>query len=274
MSDGRLKAAWTRIVLLFKVLSEFVKLASAILGLIAAGGIIAAVIGFVTQRWTIFATGGLVASGILVAIWVLYRNILEATSLRADLYWKKAKYSFQIFEDNVSMQQVAEITVQALRDGIDRLQNKYYWTGRGEMRLEILSKGHHLLGKPVLKEAWHYYDVSLGRSLRAGETETVVIRQTMRDTAGTFEPILTKTVTEPLEHLTLEVIPSRTSPPDKVIRFEHASYFPTHPVRSEAMPWHKEEEKIVWEIDSPKLHHTYGIRWGFVQPLVEVEVEH
>jgi len=263
MDSNRLSAGWQRIKIAWRSFNEFFQLAAAILQFVTAASVITAVIGFIQRNWSVFLTAGIFSLGIILGLVFAYRAFIASTSLRVDVYWKSAKYVYTISDDELDYEQIVEIEIQALRDGVESFVNKFWWTGTGEQDLRLLSIGHFLEMPPVPREAWRYYKVNFGRALNAGETETVIIQQTMKDTGRTHEPILSKVVTEPLGHLILEVHPPKTRPPSKVVLYEHATAFVLHPVSSKVVPFDRSKWCINWEIANPKFGHTYTIRWEY-----------
>lgn len=263
MDSDRLFAVWTKVKILWRSFNEFFQLAAAILQFVTAASVLTALGALIYRNWTVFLTASLLAFGIVIVSVLAYRAFIESTSLRTDVYWKSAKYIYTISDNELDYEQIVEIEVQALRDGIESFTNKFWWTGTGEQHLNLLSPGHFLEMAPIPREAWRYYKVNFGRALQAGESETVAVQQKMKDTGKTHEPILSKVVTEPLGQLILEVHPPKTRLIKKVVQYEHASAFVLHPVSSKVIPFDRANWRIRWDIPNPKFGHTYTIRWEY-----------
>jgi hypothetical protein len=240
-----------------------IQLAAAVLQILAAVGAIASIVGFITSNWALLAAGGTATIASLATTYIAYKAIISSTTLRNDIYWRSATFTYTISKNAVDYDQVVEIEIQALRDGINTFVNKYWWTGTGEQDIRVLSKGHFLEGPPIPREAWRYYRVNLGRALPAGSTERVVIKQVLKDQGKTHEPILSKTVTEPIGKLALKVNLPRNRHPAKITRNEYSSAFIINPVSSEIADFDTATWQIRWEISNPKLGHTYTIRWEY-----------
>lgn len=73
------------------------------------------------------------------------------------------------------MTQDVRLRVHALRDRVDRVEQKFFWSGTGKSKLAILSDGHYTSGQPRRIEAFKYYDVCFDHKLKAGDVEDVVI---------------------------------------------------------------------------------------------------
>lgn len=263
MEGDRLSAVWVRVKIIWRAFNEFLQIAAAILQVVTAASVLTALAALILGNWTVFLGASVFSLLIVTTVVLAYRAVISSTSLRTDIYWKSARFLYTVSDNELDYEQVVEIEVQALRDGVESFINKYWWTGTGEQKIELLSTGPFIEMAPVAREAWRYYRVNFGRALRSGETESVVIRQTMKDTGKTHEPILSKVVTEPLGRLILEARPPKTRTPNRVTRYEHATAFVLHPVRSEVIPFDRANWCIHWEIPRPRLGHTYTIRWEY-----------
>jgi hypothetical protein len=91
-------------------------------------------------------------------------------------------------------------------------ERRYNWTGAGiektpiiESGRDVLGHAHHRLHGPVIYEGqWRILLVDLGRDVAPGERESVEIKHTFIDTAGTFQPFLGHTV-----HSDPELVPEK-----------------------------------------------------------------
>lgn len=262
MSAKRLSVAWIRLLLVLGYRWHLRAVATA-LALATLAGLAVTIQGFVMMNGLLIAGGVVLVVGALVTFRILLADRVFAFSLPYNgLYWKKALYRLTILQDNV-VEQTVKLHVVALRDGVDRLQLAYRWTGAGKATLAVESEGCYLLAKPRTVGGWQHYQVEFERFMRAGESRTVVVRQTMVDEAGTFEPMLTKTVDQPIGQLTLAVVPSKTDPPTYITRYEYWNDCPRFAPLSYARElWDPQANEVKWVIRAPRLGRVYGISWG------------
>ncbi len=272
MSAKRLGAAWIRLLLVLGYRGHLQMVAIALI-LATASGLVVTVQGLVLQGWLLVAGGLLLMLGALLTFRILLADRVFALSMPySSLYWKKALYRLTVLQENV-VEQVVKLHVVALRDGVDRLQLAYRWTGSGKATLSVESEGCYLLAKRRA-DGWQHYEIEFERFLRVGEARTVVVRQTMVDEAGSFEPILTKTVDQPIGQLTLTVVPSKDPPPTYVTCYEYWSDSPRFaPLSYVREPWDPQAVEKTWVIRSPRLGRAYGISWGHEKRSTAVTLE-
>lgn len=273
MSAKRLSAAWIRLLLVLGYRWHLRAVASALVLAICAG-LAATVQGFVMRSGLLVAGGILLVLGTLVTFRILLADRVFALALPYNgLYWKEALYRLTIHDDNV-VEQAVELRVVALRDGVDRLQMGYRWTGAGKATLAVESDGCYLLAKPRNEGGWQHYQIEFERFLRAGEERSIVVKQTLVDEAGTFEPMLTKTVDQPIGQLTLAVVPSKIDPPTYVTRYEYWSDCPRFaPLSYERELWDPQTGEARWVIRAPRLGRVYGMSWGHEKKTTAVTLQ-
>lgn len=250
--------AWFRRIRVgWRFLSGFLQFFATLATILLFLGIGTGIVSAVKSNWLNALSATSVALMAFVFLFMLRRIIRGSTNARSDLVWEDSHHILRFSDDPEVMIGDTIINIRALRDGVDRVNLKFFWTGTGTSDLKLQSPGHYISGKPVRREVFSYYDVCFGRRLKANEPEEIRIRQTFEDTGRTFEPVLSKTVTEPVEKLLLQV--NFEKPPATITRYIHASYFPVDEQYSERLPFTGNVH--TWEIKRPKYGNKYTLRW-------------
>jgi len=265
MSHERFRAARWRARMAFRSAETVVIWLTRALAIVGGASTIAAAFSFLVRHWLAFSAAGAVFLLAVLALAAVYRHVLRSTAAE-DCDWLEATYTLRLGADGISMTQTTEVTVLALRDGVDRFRAKYTWTGAGPLKMRVCTPGHCFAGDPIAVGAWNYYEVIYERALRAGESEKVVVEHAMQDTGDSFEPWLQKTVDRPIGHLKLVVVLPENQLPSVGARYEYSGYMPTigsaAPSRYEVFEWPAQQAAAVYEVPAPKMHHVYGIKWG------------
>jgi hypothetical protein len=123
--------------------------------------------------------------------------------------WKDARFTLALDPDNPHRaRQVARITVEALRNDVHVIENKYRWTGEGDEAIpKALRSGQSVMGpNPIHREDdCRTYYIFLEKALDKGDQAVVEIEQLLEDKRARMQPRLSKTVTQAVDHLTLQV---------------------------------------------------------------------
>lgn len=265
MSIERLRAARLRARMAFRMAETVIVWLTRALAIVAGASTIAAALSFVARHWVAFAAAVAVLLGVAVSLVYVYNYVVKST-MGEDCYWEEATYTLRLGADGVSMTQTTEVTVLALRDGVDRFRGRYTWTGAGRITMKVFGAGHCFAGDPMPVGAWNCYEVIYGRALRAGEREKVVVEHAMEDTGGSFEPWLQKTVDRPIGHLRLVVALPENQLPTVGARYEYPGNTPitrsVAPTRYEPFEWPAHQPSATHDVPAPRMHHVYGIKWG------------
>ena len=234
-----------------------------ILGITVGGALIA----WYLQNFAIviplvtFALGLITASTL---VFIVYWRTSAVKWLMRGYRWIKAEYLYTIDNDNPQLHtQYVTILLEAIRPGVDHFENRYLWSGRGQIDDPlILSPGHKLMGM-TQRAVWSYYYVDLGHEMRVGERVEIRIQQNLFDFENKFEPFLAKTLKEPLDELILHVqIPNTRFP--SVIHFNEEDSPPPlgSLLNNESVgEIDKARGDIRWLIHSPVFGRRYEIRW-------------
>lgn len=249
----RLRVTWG-------MLSSILVVVSSVAGILSFLGLSGVVLGAIFKSWVLSVPALAIGLPSLFLLVGIFFAVQKSTTARTDLVWELAHYHLRLSKNSETMIQDVFLRIRALRDGADRVEQKYFWTGTGTSDIEILSDGHYVSGEPKRIEAFRYYDVCFGHKLKAGDVEEVRIRGEFYDTGETFEPLLSKSVTEPIETLILEVSFTDNSVPKFITRYTHSSYFPADEKYSERFTFEGHTHK--WEIPHPKIGYKYLLRWG------------
>ncbi len=276
MSIERLRAARLRARMAFRMAEAVVVWLTRALAIVAGASTIAAAFSFVARHWVAFSAALAVLLGVAGSLVYLYNYVLKST-MGEDSYWEEATYTLRLGADGVSMTQTTEVTVLALRDGVDRFKGRYTWTGAGRIRMKVFEPGQCFAGDPIPVGAWNCYEVIYGRVLRAGEREKVVVEHAMEDSGGCFEPWLQKTVDRPIGHLKLVVVLPENQLPTAGARYEYPEHTSitqgTAPSRYEPFEWPAHQPSATHDVPVPRMHHVYGIKWGKGRGRTEMVIE-
>jgi hypothetical protein len=167
-----------------------------------------------------FATPALTL--MIAATFIAGWTMASRRHVRAAYDWVSAEYEYR-FDKNDPQQhyQTTSITIRANRDGVERFENRYRWSGNGKSEIKILTSDQRLLTEWSSQEAdWRYYSVMLDQPLKKGESAMIQIHHELYDSSSTFNPIVTKDVIEPLASLTLKVIYPESLAPISVMARE------------------------------------------------------
>jgi hypothetical protein len=177
--------------------------------------------------------------------------------------WANAYFEYAFDESNPDQQShLVRIEIQAVRSGVEVFENRLRPTASSPGELVVQSPGHKLLGA-VSNGSWTYYFVHLGRELRFGERETIVVSEQLSDDKHTFQSFLSKQVVEPIGHIHLRVAFSSRRCPDRVRHVEYDG--PTPNGRQVSSTWTDVTQKrdAEWMIPHPKKDHRYAIEWDW-----------
>ena len=151
-------------------------------------------------------------------------------------------------------------TLKASRSNLDRLTDKYLWTGRGEIDVApvLVSQEYREIGK---RSVWTYFDVHFGRVLSRKEVIDVALQWSLTDEEGSAVPFFSATITRPTGELEFElglppeagvteVLCEKTNGIDSAVTYE-----------TETIELDKHGE-ATWTIKNPKLLHHYVVSWS------------
>ncbi|GAA4714720.1 hypothetical protein [Phytohabitans rumicis] len=183
--------------------------------------------------------------------------------------WESAEYVYRFDGDDPRRQvQLTKIKIRANRDDVAFFRNRYYWTGQGESRLLPLN-GHRVVAERVAMDSQRrYYYVLLDRPLNRGDTAVIQIRQELFDEERTFQPVLAKSLNEPVGRLTLRVIYPAGLEPRHVVARElvrsrnpEADWRTVHE-RDAEIESTGETTEAIFVANDPRTGRRYALYWG------------
>lgn len=237
----------------------------------------------------IFLVSGAIFSGSLLKtisshhpwLWAYYPYLIASLVilLTAGLFWLWLKnqnipdfepmdYDFQMIEKSIMTDYESrgkiihrkKYKIKALRNGVDRMTDRYNWTGNGLVEIESKKKGQELHLLPP-QSVWRRYELRFDRSLRKGDVIDCEIELTIEDDEKASVPFLSTTVTEPTKSLSMSVRLSQEFGVSYVIFDKRPSMSSETSLGSESVEL--DNGLAIWKIKSPKLYHHYEIRWTF-----------
>jgi hypothetical protein len=170
--------------------------------------------------------------------------------------------------DHGRQRQEVTTTIEALRNGVSLVEAKYRWSGRGGCRISLASKGQVLLADPMMTYGgWTRYYVHLLRPLARGERAEIQIRQDVEDADRRMDFVLTKTVRERLETLTLAVtFPANGPRAEDVWAIERRGPLDdVHGRRQIDIDYDAKERRAKLTMWKPTPGRTYAIEWMWPQ---------
>lgn len=257
------KNAWSTLKIIWDAVSVIGVIASIVSGLALFG-----FLSWFTDKHEFLYIAGSFIAGMLVMFVigvVMYSRSASAQWSVRGYRWVQAEYEYHILDDHGHHQQTLDLEVEATRNGVAMIQNRYQWTGRGEIELpRVTSAGQKLHGPVIRKRSWDYYYVDLGREFNVGERVNVGVTQSLLDVEGSFEPFLAKTVTEPVDKLVLRAIFPATREPINATCHEQFAAVPSNiDVQSAACKYNPNNRTLQWTINSPIFGRRYEIRWDY-----------
>jgi hypothetical protein len=253
-----------RLSRVFVWLKTFIELAAALATLAAVGvlGVLGSLLAGHRGAALIFAGMTLVALALAAIQLYVFHRRFDSLEFRRGYRWRRAEMVYSIDKHDPSHHSLrVTVELQAIRPGVSLFEDRYWWSGHGEdENLEALRPPTEVLG-PVRQSEWKYFYVPLGRELAVGETITVVTRQKLVDSGGTFQPFFAKTVVEPLDSLTLKV-----ELPEGRVHVESTEYDGVGPGSRSLRPLdHRYDHsagEILLDVSSPVVGHRYEVRWS------------
>jgi hypothetical protein len=184
--------------------------------------------------------------------------------------WVRATYTYTIDPNDVHVhQQVADIEIKAIRDGVRTFSNQYRWSGSGDEDGPVVTSPGHSLSGPIRRSlAWRTYDVHLDPPLRKGETTTISVTQHLHDRDERFEPFLAKTVHEATVHLRLRVELPIDLLPDRAWRITRLGAGPHGRERSRTLVkpiLDGTHALLEWEVARPAVGKDYQLYWDYAE---------
>jgi len=149
--------------------------------------------------------------------------------------------------------------LRALKDGHDRLTDKYSWTGFGEIRMSAPLDGQRV-STLDRQGVWNRYDVHFGRTLSKREEIEVEVVWELEDTLETSVDFFSKTIERPTDELEMVF---RTYPGSPV---QAVSLQQCRTLELDVPHWSDQrtidEDRFVrWLVKRPKFGQLYRVSW-------------
>lgn len=257
-----------------RFIRDFTQFVAAFIAILLAGGGAIAAFFFKQQNFfeelIAFAAGAVITALIGSGIYVWAAASISTKWLLRGYKLIAAEYFYEIHDENkVHHSQKTTIRLKALHYGVEILELRYKWTGQGreeEPQIESKDLGHRLIGsaEPSRVGDWQYYYIHFGRPLHARDEIVVKVKQDFYDDNLRFSPRLSKTISEPLEKLTLRVkIPGRLSPKNIIFTELDSNQANAQIIYQEAYSFDATTKEILWEPKKLRLGHKYVITWDY-----------
>jgi hypothetical protein len=248
--------------------------AAVALSMLAAGlvGVTSLVIGLANGRpGVVFFGGGVVLGVVLGTSLMRAARLRHASSVETQrgYRWVEAVYTYRIdAHDRHQHAQAVDVTIRALRDGVDVFSNQYRWSGSGDDNNPpiVQSSGHALHGLPQRSLGWRFYLVSLSPPLYKGEEATISVLQKLWDGDERHEPFLAKAVHETMGRLVLRVQLPPGIVPERIWRVAREGAGPEAPEVERAQVVAADNglsAAIEWMIPEPVIGLNYELSWEY-----------
>jgi hypothetical protein len=152
-------------------------------------------------------------------------------------------------------------TIRVVRDGLNHVERRFSWTGRGKRTVAATSKGHFMMGPEQRYGQWDYFYVFLGRPFAKGEpVEVAYMLDLYPEHFSTVEPYIYLDGANPV-------------PNELVLRVQFPSNAPK--VTGTCLVVRRSDNRVVdaalpeivsdrnealWRV-APKLGFQYHLRW-------------
>jgi hypothetical protein len=164
------------------------------------------------------------------------------------------------YKDQTHLEYTKRHRIRALREGLDRYPDKYFWTG--DMSPDVRTKVRGQIFTPTMrKNYWQHYEVLFGRYLNKNEEIETELAWLLDDSSKRAVPFISATIEEPTDllKLTLEV-PIEWGLTEVICEVANGASA-KRPLESKTMAI-DQQGKAEWSISNPKLLHHYEMRWS------------
>lgn len=218
-----------------------------------------------SSGWCVVAGGSLAVLGLVtlaIGLVCVHRASIPQYTCESAEY----EYGFDA-NDPRRQWQVASIRIRANRDDVALFRSRYYWSGQGESSLTALN-GHHIVAEgAAMGSERRYYYVLMKKPLNRGERALIKIKQSFFDKERKFQPVLAKSLNDPVGRLTLRVSFPAGWEPGRVVSQE------LRPSRSPEVEWRTvreakvdleeagETSQAAFTLDTPRVGRRYALSW-------------
>lgn len=189
----------------------------------------------------------------------------KKTDFKYVILKKQCTYQYRSF---TTMEYRKRIKLKVVCKSIDRYYDKYNWTGCGKVVISSSNKDHKIL-ITAKRDAFQQFEVYFGKSYKKGDIVEFCITYKFEDSERTSIPILSTTIVEPTNDLTLKVILPKSFGISK-------AFYEIFPCIDSRLPIDSGEfsfsdstvedpttSAVEWSISKPSMLLVYSIKWEF-----------
>jgi hypothetical protein len=173
------------------------------------------------------------------------------------------EYSYE-YMSKTNMKFKKYIKIKSLVNNLDRLHDRFCWSGCGNITTRTLNKDF-LYTPTVRRGVYQEYDILFDRKLKKGEILEVCVCFDMEDIYGTADPHMSTTISAPTDHLILRVIVPKQFGIEKAIAevLPNSDYYNPFETQMIDFVYNESYGEAKWEKYKPSLLHIYSMRWKF-----------
>jgi len=173
------------------------------------------------------------------------------------------EYTYEYMSKS-SMKFKKYIKLKALVNNLDRIHDRFCWSGCGDINITVQNKDF-IYTPTVRRGVYQEYDILFDRKLKKGETIDVCVVFDMEDIYGTADPHMSTTISAPTDYLVLRVIVPKQFGVEKAIAevLPNSDYYNPFETQMIDFVYNESCGEAKWEKQKPSLLHIYSLRWKF-----------
>jgi hypothetical protein len=208
----------------------------------------------------------IIAACLLISIYlfekhILYRPFFPPLDPEYKVLDKEVTYEYL---DDIEIVYSRKFIIQALKSGINRIEQRYHWTGSGPKTIECPIPGVHYEDTQT-KGIWQFGDIRFDKTLDKNDQQIIEIIFKLRDEGRTAKPHLATFVDVPTRKLIQRVV--------LPLSFGVAHGYcdinmykgAIKPYKSSDIDFVKIHERFLiaeWVVPNPHLLFEYAIKWS------------
>lgn len=165
------------------------------------------------------------------------------------------------YKDKTHMVYRRRVLVKALKNGLESYQDKYQWTGSGNVKISSAIKEHQFR-ETIKKNVWQFYEIRFQKMLSKNESMETELIWELEDIAVKAVPFFSATIEEPTDCLKLNLSLPSDAGVREVTCEVSSGIGAKKPFSSKTIPLDR-NGKAIWEIKRPKLLYHYEMKWSF-----------
>jgi hypothetical protein len=151
--------------------------------------------------------------------------------------------------------------LKALRNGLDRYQDKYLWTGGDNVTLSS-GVASQKVEKTERKNVWQNYEIRFPNMLNKGDVIDTCPVWTLIDNESKAVPFMSSTIEEPTKHLKIVLRLPKNVKVASVVKEISSGLGAKKPFSS--IPDELKNDTVIWEEPDPKLLYHYELKWQWL----------